>query len=195
MPRSAWQANREPDKIFHAARAVVFFALSMLALVGVQLLIPWFIKTLIGAITKPGAALGDLTLVNKLAAAVLVVYIARAGLQFLRSYLAHIAGWGVVADVRKHIYGHMQRLSLRFYEDKQVGQLLSNMVNDTDLFEHLIAHAIPDIIVNAITLISVSAVLISLNWQLTALSSIPILFVVASLQIFARYVRPAFNSQ
>jgi ATP-binding cassette, subfamily B, bacterial len=42
--------------------------------------------------------------------------------------MSHVAGWGVVADVRKFIYTHMQRLSLRFYHDKQVGQLMSNVV-------------------------------------------------------------------
>ena len=85
-----------------------------------------------------------------------------------------MAGWGVVADVRKYIYEHMQRLSLRFYEDKQVGNLMSNVVNDTDLFEQLIAHAIPDVVVNLITLVGVSIVLFSLNWKLTLLSMIPI---------------------
>jgi len=121
------------------------------------------------------------------------VYIARAGLQFLRSYLAHVAGWGVVADVRKFIYEHMQRLSLRYYEDKQVGQLMSNVVNDTDLFEQLIAHALPDVIVNIITFVAVTIVLISLNWKLTLLSTIPIPLVILSLRVYAKYVRPAFR--
>ncbi len=88
---------------------------------------------------------------------VLVIYLVRAGLQFLRSYMAHVAGWGVVADVRKHIYEHLQRLSLRFYEDKQTGQLMSRVINDSDLFEQLISHAIPDVLVNVITLVGVSA--------------------------------------
>jgi ATP-binding cassette subfamily B protein/subfamily B ATP-binding cassette protein MsbA len=167
----------------------------MLALVGVQLLVPWIIKILIGAVTAPGATLGDMSLVGKLTMAVLVVYVARAGLQFLRSYMSHIAGWGVVADVRKYIYEHMQRLSLRFYEDKQVGQLMSNMVNDTELFEQLISHAIPDVVVNIITLVSVTAVLVSLNPTLTLLSSIPIIPMFISLQVYARYVRPAFRNR
>lgn len=124
-----------------------------------------------------------------------MVYIARAALQFMRSYLAHLAGWGVVADVRKYIYEHMQRLSLRFYEDKQVGQLMSNVINDTDLFEQLIAHAIPDVVVNAITFIAVTIVLVSLNWKLTLLSTIPIPLVFLSLRVVAKYVRPAFRSR
>ncbi|MCX7019378.1 MAG: ABC transporter ATP-binding protein [bacterium] len=172
--------------------ALAVTAFSMLALVGVQLFIPWIIRMLIAAITAPGATLGDMNLVTQLTLAVLVIYIARAGLQFLRSYMAHIAGWGVVADVRKYIYDHMQRLSLRFYEDKQVGQLMSNMVNDTDLFEQLISHAVPDVVVNVITLAGVTGVLLCLNPMLTLLSSIPIILVVISLEVYARHVRPAF---
>ena len=165
----------------------------MLALVGVQLLVPWIIKILIATVTAPGATLGDMSLVGKLTLAVLVVYVARAGLQFLRSYMSHIAGWGVVADVRKYIYEHMQRLSLRFYEDKQVGQLMSNVVNDTELFEQLISHAVPDVVVNVVTLVSVTSVLVYLNPTLTLLSSAPIPLVLISLQVYARYVRPAFR--
>lgn len=175
------------------ATELTITALSMLALVGVQLLIPWIIRTLVAAITDPSSTLDVMNLVTKLTIVALAVYIARAGLQFLRSYLAHVAGWGVVADVRKFIYEHMQRLSLRYYEDKQVGQLMSNVVNDTDLFEQLIAHALPDVIVNIITFVAVTIVLVSLNWKLTLLSTIPIPLVILSLRVYAKYVRPAFR--
>ena len=174
---------------------LIVTSLSMLALVFVQLLIPWIIKILISMVTTPGNSLDDISTITKLTVLVLVVFIARAGLQFLRSYLAHFAGWGVVADVRKFVYDHMQRLSLRFYEDKQVGQLMSNVVNDTDLFEQLISHAIPDIVVNLLTFIGVSAVLIDLNWQLTLLSMLPIPLIILSLRIYAKYVRPAFRNR
>lgn len=60
----------------------------------------------------------------------------------------------------------MQRLSLQFYEDKQVVYLMSNVVNDTDLFEQFIAHAIPDVVVNLITLVGGTAILLNLNWIL-----------------------------
>jgi ATP-binding cassette subfamily B protein len=163
--------------------------------VGVQLLIPWIIRTLIARITEPNPDPHTLTIITQLAALMLAVYLARAGLQFVRSYLAHIAGWGVVADIRKYIYAHMQRLSLRFYEDKQVGQLMSNVVNDTDLFEQFISHAIPDVVVNLITFIGVTIVLVNLNWKLTLLSMLPIPLVVLSLRAYARLVRPAFRNR
>jgi len=185
--------------IFNYARkyslSLVVTTISMLALVGIQLLIPWIVKLLIANVTGSTASLENMGYVTKLAIIVLIAYVGRAGLQFVRSYMAHVAGWGVVADVRKYIYNHMQRLSLRFYEDKQVGQLMSNVVNDTDLFEQLISHAIPDVVVNLVTLIGVTAVLLGLNWKLTLLSTLPIPLVILSLQIYAKRVRPAFRNR
>jgi ATP-binding cassette subfamily B protein/subfamily B ATP-binding cassette protein MsbA len=185
--------------IFNYARKytwpLILTAISMLILVGIQLLIPWIIKLLVARVTEPGASVTSMDYVTLLTLIVLAAYLARAGLSFVRSYVAHVAGWGVVADVREYIYEHMQRLSLRFYEDKQVGNLMSNVVNDTDLFEQLIAHAIPDVVVNVITLIGVTIVLLSLNWKLTLLSTIPIPLVILSLRVYAKYVRPAFRNR
>ncbi len=168
---------------------------SMFLLVGAQLAIPWIIKILIGAVTGGTLSKETLQLVTQLTVITLIVYIARAGLQFVRSYYAHVAGWGVVADLRKHVFEHMQRLTLRFYEDRQTGQMMSRMVNDTDLFERLIAHAIPDVMVNVITLIAISAVLFTMSWQLTLLCMLPIPLVIGSLRVYARYVRPAFRTR
>ena len=88
----------------------------MLLLVGVQLLIPWIIKTMVGAITGTDGNVLTMEKVTDLALLALLVYVARAFLQFLRSYMAHVAGWGVVAEARKLIYAHLQRLSLRFLD-------------------------------------------------------------------------------
>ncbi len=169
--------------------------ISMIVLVGVQLVVPWIIRTLIAAVQNQLWDQVAQTLVTRLALALLGLYVARAGLQFVRSYMAHVAGWGVVSDVRQAIYEHLQRLTLRFYENKQTGQLMSRMVNDSDLFERLIAHAVPDVLVNALTLIGVSLVLFSMNWRLALLSMAPIPLIVLAMRGFARYVRPAFRER
>ena len=109
--------------------------------------------------------------------------------------MAHVAGWNVVADIRSEVYQHLQHLSLRFYEDKQTGQLMSRTVNDSTLVEELIAHAIPDIVVNVLTLVGVTIVLVNLSWQLALLSMIPIPLIVLAMQGFSRYVRPAFRQR
>jgi ATP-binding cassette subfamily B protein len=179
----------------HYKLVLIITIISTLLLVGVQLVVPWVIKILIADVTSPSITSESFRLVSILALVVLGVYILKALMQFLRSYMAHLAGWGVVADVRKHIYEHLQALSLRYYEDKQTGQLMSRVINDTELFEQLISHAIPDVIVNLITLVGVTVVLLTLNWHLTLLSIIPIPLVVISLRVYARYVRPAFRER
>ncbi|MFL7869624.1 MAG: ABC transporter ATP-binding protein [Anaerolineales bacterium] len=167
--------------------------ISMLLLVGVQLTLPWIIKTLIDIVTDPGANPDSWQMITTLTFAALGVFIMKGILQFSRSYVAHIAGWGVVANLRKHLYQHLQRLSLRFYEDKQTGQLMSQVVNDSDLFETLIAHAIPDVFVNVLTLVGVIFVLGSINWGLLLLSLVPVPLMLISLRIYAKRVRPAFR--
>jgi len=168
---------------------------SMLLLVGVQLLAPWIVKTMVATVTDPTAGPEAAGSIARLALLALAAYVVRVGLQFLRSYMAHVAGWSVVADVRSDVYEHLQRLSLGFYEDKQTGQLMSRTVNDSDLIEQLIAHAIPDVMVNALMLIGVTAVLINMNLQLTLLSMIPIPLIVLAMRGFAKYVRPAFRQR
>ena len=169
--------------------------MSMLLLVGIQLLAPWLVKTMIATVTDPAAGPEAVGVIARLAVLALVIYVLRTGLQFVRSYMGHMAGWHVVADVRAEVYRHLQRLSLRFYEDKQTGQLMSRMINDSDLLEHLIAHAIPDVLVNVLMLLGVTAVLVSMSRQLALLSMMPIPLIVLAMQGFARYVRPAFRQR
>ena len=113
---------------------IILTTLTMLGLVGAQLLIPWIIRQLIDRLTTQPLDQGTIDFITRISLIALAVFIARALMQFVRSYAAHIAGWGVVSDARRLVYEHIQRLSLRFYEDKQTGQLMSRIINDTDLF-------------------------------------------------------------
>ncbi len=173
--------------------ALTITVLSMLALVGAQLLIPWLIRNLISLITDQSLSDATMQTVTRLTLIALITFLARGVVQFLRSYMAHIAGWGVVSDARKFVYEHLQQLSLRFYEDIQTGQLMSRVVNDTDLFERMIAHAVPDVLVNIITFFGITIILANLNWKLTLYSMVPIPLVLLSLYGFAKVVRPAFR--
>jgi ATP-binding cassette subfamily B protein/subfamily B ATP-binding cassette protein MsbA len=175
--------------------ALGFTTASMLALVGIQLVAPWLVRTMVAAVTDSEAGQESLALVGRLALLALAVYVIRAVMQFTRSYAAHVAGWHVVADIRNDVYRHLQRLSLRFYENKQTGQLMSRAVNDSTLLEQLVAHAVPDVLVNVLMLAGVTTVLVSLSWQLALLSMIPIPFIVLAMRGFARYVRPAFRQR
>ena len=174
---------------------LILTVISMLMLVGVQLLVPWIVKQMVAIVAESAINPSDMERIARLALLALGAFILRAGLQFVRSYMAHLAGWSLVADVRSSLYEHLQRLSLRFYENRQTGQLMSQLVNDTDLLEHLIAHAIPDLTANTMMLIGVVAILFHINAQLTLLSILPVPLIILAMKAFNTYVRPAFRAR
>jgi ATP-binding cassette subfamily B protein/subfamily B ATP-binding cassette protein MsbA len=177
------------------SKLIFLTTLTMLGLVGAQLIIPWIIRQLIDRLTTQPLDQGTIDYITRISVIALIVFVARAVMQFTRSYAAHKAGWGVVSDARRLVYQHIQKLSLRFYEDKQTGQLMSRIINDTDLFERMIAHALPDVIVNGITLVGVSAILLSMNVNLTLLTLIPIPIIIFALIGYSKLVRPAFRNR
>lgn len=174
-------------------RELVVAMVTMLALVGAQLLIPWLIREVLNKLSFEPISQETLKFITQISVIALIVYLARGLLQYLRSYTSHIAGHGAVSEARKYVYKHLQKLSLRYYEDKQTGQLMSRVINDTDLFERMIAHALPDVIVNLITLVGVTLILLTMNWRLTLISMIPIPLIIVALIGYSKLVRPAFR--
>ncbi|MCD6285161.1 MAG: ABC transporter ATP-binding protein [Anaerolineae bacterium] len=175
--------------------SLIVTVVSMFLLTAVQLYEPQIIKNMVAIVQDRQNLATSLDVVGRLALLALALGVVRAVLQFLRSYMAHVAGWGVVADARKDIYRHLQRLSLRFYEDRKIGDLMSRMVNDSDMFETLIAHAIPDTVVNVLMFIGVAIILLGMSPQLTLLSLVPIPLIVFAARGFTNYVRPAFRER
>ena len=121
------------------------------------------------------------------------IYILQSVAQGLRQYLAHKAAWHFVSDMRVKLYSHYQNLSLDFYHDKQIGQLMSRVISDTDKLETLIAHAVPDLIVNLILFAGVAALLFTINVKLALMSLIVLPFLAVSSRWFAKRVRPRFR--
>jgi ABC-type multidrug transport system fused ATPase/permease subunit len=90
------------------------------------------------------------------------------------------------------LYDHFQKLSMGYYHNKQTGQLMSRVVNDTSTFESLIAHAIPDLATNIMTLLGVLLILMSISPKLTLLVCIPLPFI-AILSFVLRKIRRYFK--
>ncbi|WP_033164312.1 ABC transporter ATP-binding protein [Clostridium sp. KNHs205] len=92
-------------------------------------------------------------------------------------YLNHYAALHYVADLRTRLYRKLQHMSLRYFHKSRTGDLTGRVVNDAMDAEILLAHVIPDFVVNILTFIGVGALLFNINWQLALMSliTIPIL--------------------
>ena len=112
----------------------------------------------------------------------------------MSNYLAHKAAWYLVGDLRSRMYDKLQSLDLSFFHDKQTGDLMSRVVNDTRDFELLYAHMIPDMITNIVTFVGVLLILLTINWKLALITCAPIPLILLSGVIFAKVVRPFFKA-
>jgi len=163
----------------------------LLVLTVAQLATPRFIQQLTKLITDKDPNLAQKAIV--LAAILGGVYIVQSVAQGLRSFLAHKAAWRYISDIRVKLYNHYQNLSIDFYQDKQIGQLMSRVLSDTSNLETLIAHALPDLIVNILLFVGVAVLLFSINAKLALVSLLVLPFLTVSSQWFARKVRPQFR--
>lgn len=177
--------------------------LSTILVTACSLVGPWLMRSLVGIITSPtmsssadlnGEMLGfDSRRVVMLAILLLAAYIVKALFQYTTSYTAHSVAWNLVSDLRVLLYEHLQKLSLRFYSNKQTGQLMSRVVNDTANFESLLAHAIPDLAVNGLVLVGITIILFRLNVALAFLTLIPMPFLAWVVLSFSQKIRPVFR--
>jgi len=177
-----------------ARRYWFYLFVSLLAILGMtatQLYAPMVVRELTNLANARDPRLAELAL--RWGIRLALVYLGQAICAYIRSYYTHYAAWHFVADLRTKIYEKLQVLSMKFYHDKQTGQIMSRVVNDTHNVELLIAHAVPDIIFNVILVVGVSIVMFWMNPVLAALSliTIPILFVMSI--IFAKKVLPLFR--
>lgn len=129
----------------------------------------------------------------RLTLTLIILYLSKILFRYLSNYLAHKAAWNLVEEIRMRVYNKIQDLSMSFFHDKQTGDLMSRVVNDTATFELLYAHIIPEMITNIVTVVGVAAILISINLKLALLTCIPIPLILFSAWFFSAKVRPNFK--
>jgi ABC-type multidrug transport system fused ATPase/permease subunit len=135
----------------------------------------------------------DISTVRHLAYLLSGTYLIRAVFRLASDYWAHYAAWNIVAEMRVKVYNHLQTLSLRFYSDKQTGQIMSQVLNDTAQFELLIAHAIPNILSSVLIVLGVALLLLLINPWLALLTFVPVPLMVVFSLYYTRRIYPAYS--
>ena len=174
------------------AHLLVIATIALFIITGANLLAPEITRQII-AIMESGELSTSIDRITILAIVLLFCFALRGVCQFLNNYLSHVASWNMVNKVRGILYDHLQNLSMSYYHDKQTGQLMSRVINDTATFESLIAHALPEIITNILTIIGVLVILFVMNPLLALLVCIPIPFI-AVVSMLPRLMRKHFKS-
>lgn len=99
-------------------------------------------------------------------ACLLVAYLLRAGMYYVVTYLGHMMGVLIEADIRRDLFGHMQNLSFSFYDKNRTGQLMSRATNDLFEITELAHHGPEDLFISVITLGGAFCLMLSIQWKL-----------------------------
>jgi ABC-type multidrug transport system fused ATPase/permease subunit len=109
--------------------------------------------------------------------------LANWGMNYLETYMTGWVGERILADLRKQLFGHLQKLSLGFYERNRAGVLISRMTNDVEAIDQLVTDGVTTLAQSTLTLVGTAVLLFVLDWQLAlaTLTVIPLMIVATAL--------------
>ena len=124
----------------------------------------------------------------------LVIYLIKAGLNFVIQYWGHIVGVRIQGDMRKEMFEHLQKLPFSFFDENKTGTIMSRLINDLQDISELAHHGPEDIFIATITLIGSCALMIfSVNPYLALISFSVVPFIVVYAIITRKSMRNAFK--
>ncbi|MFP4529766.1 MAG: ABC transporter ATP-binding protein [Halodesulfurarchaeum sp.] len=106
-------------------------------------------------------------------------------------------GWNSFAqkiqhDVRTDTYDEMQRLDMRFFADKQTGELMSILSNDVNRLERFLNEGMNGALRLGVMVLGIGGVLFALNWQLALVALVPVPLIGGFTYVFVRLIQPKY---
>jgi ATP-binding cassette subfamily B protein len=161
---------------------IALSGLALLCAVGARLLEPWPLKLIFDWIIVPADpapipenafflhTLDPVSDAGMLLALLAFTFIAIAGVRVLSEYLAAVgmalAATRIVTDIRARMFGHLQRLSLRFHHKAKSGDLITRFTYDMERLRDTAVTALLPLVANLLTIVLMFAVMFWFNWQL-----------------------------
>ena len=147
-------------------RKIFISLLTILVTTGLGLLTPLIFRDLIDN-ALPNK---DVQRLNVLAVGLVLIPIVVSVVGMYSRLLNAEIGEGVIFDLRTALYSHLQRMSLRFFTNTKVGELMSRLNNDVVNAQSAISDTLVSIVVNIVQVIAVLGVMLAMDWRLTIMS-------------------------
>ena len=179
-PDRLWTSLRRIFRLARPYRSRLVAAL-LLTVLGsvVALVVPLGLRELVDAVFDES----NRALLDRLTLALVLLFVVRAAASFGGSYLLGWTGERVVADLRKRVYRHLHRQSLRFFSNNRTGDLTSRLTNDVGSVRSAVTNALSDLLNQSLSLVGSVVLMVVLNWRL----SLIIFLVVPAVTGFAVY--------
>lgn len=114
-------------------------------------------------------------------------------LEFGQTFAMQVVGQKVMYDLRKQIFGQLQRLQMSFFDRNPVGRLVTRVTTDVDVLNDLFAAGVTAIFQDFFTLVSIIVVMLKMDWRLALLTFSVLPLIVLTTMMFRRAVRESYR--
>lgn len=152
---------------------------------------PYLSKPLMDDVLVPDAAHPEWLL--PIVGAMLGIRLVAMGLGVLRSYMMIWLGGKVTFDIRAELYQKMQHLTLKFFDKKQVGGLISRMTRDTDYIWHFAVDGVTEITTNGMLVLGIGTMLFLMQPKLALFVLVPAPVIAIMTYVFFRRIRSMYH--
>ncbi|MBW7458563.1 multidrug ABC transporter ATP-binding protein, partial [Paenibacillus sepulcri] len=135
----------------------------------IPLTMPLFIKYVVDEIltaTLPASEKLD-KLARVIGLAFVLFVIVRYPIEYFRQYFAQFTTSRVLFDLRNKLYSHLQLLSIRFYQNRKSGEIISRVMNDAEQTKSLVETGLMNIWLDMFTLVIAVVIMFNMNVPLT----------------------------
>jgi ABC-type multidrug transport system fused ATPase/permease subunit len=85
---------------------------------------------------------------------------------YIETYMTGWVGERILADLRVHLFSHLQKLSLGFFERNRAGVIISRLTTDVEAIDQLVTDGVTSLVQNVLTLLGTAVILFILDWRL-----------------------------
>jgi ATP-binding cassette, subfamily B, bacterial len=146
-------------------RQVAILLFTIFLITGLSLLTPLIIRDLIDN-ALPNR---DASRLNWLALGLIAIPLVNGVIGVWQRHASAHVGEGIIYDLRRALFDHMQRMSLRFFTETRTGELMSRLNNDVVGAQQAVTSTLVTIISNVFSVVSTIAIMLALEWRLTLL--------------------------
>ncbi|MBV8113308.1 MAG: ABC transporter ATP-binding protein [Silvibacterium sp.] len=114
-------------------------------------------------------------------------------LEFIQTYLMQWTGQKIMFDLRRQIFGHLQRMHVGFYDRNPVGRLVTRLTSDVDALNEMFTAGVFAIFEDIFVLAGIVFVMLRMKWWLALLAFSVLPLILLATRIFRKYVRDSYR--
>lgn len=153
----------------------------------IPLFIPLLIKIVIDDIIGAKGLSSDEKLTQLylwLGGTAILFFLLRPPIEYYRQYYAQYVSNKILYDIRQHLYGHLQRLSLRYYANTRAGEIISRVINDVEQTKNFVMIGLMNLWLDLATILIAIGIMLTMDVPLTIVALLAFPFYAFSVKYF-----------